>query len=140
MRFVMTSLLAIVVTTVPVKAQETQAEAAIHDVLANYVQGWREADPDRLGHVFDPAGSVLWTSADSVGAMTFAEILARESRPQPEYGLDWSVESLSVVDDRLAVAQVDISRKGGSYLDVLVLYNVAGSWRIVSKTFVSRTD
>ena len=71
--------------------------------------------------------------------MTFSEVLARGSRPQPEYGLRYEIQALDVIDDRLAVARVEQSRKGGSYVDVLVLYRIAGEWRIVTKTFVSRS-
>ena len=70
--------------------------------------------------------------------MTCGEILARGRRPNAEYGIESEILSLDVVDGSLAVAKVEISREGGSYVDYLVLYRLASGWRIVTKTFVSR--
>jgi hypothetical protein len=71
--------------------------------------------------------------------MTFDDVLERR-RPQPHYGLEWDVLALDVVDRKVAVAKLDISRSGGSYVDFLVLYKIAGEWRIVNKTFAVRSN
>ena len=69
--------------------------------------------------------------------MTFGEVIER-GRKNPEYGLEWQVLALDVVDGTVAVAKVEISRKDGSYVDFLVLYMIAEEWRIVNKTFAVR--
>ncbi|NKB88528.1 MAG: hypothetical protein GKS06_09935 [Acidobacteria bacterium] len=125
----------------PVHAGQAD-ETAIRHVLREYVEGWRDADYERLADVFDPGGHVYWLSGDGdeqhLQSMTFAQIMERDPRPQPEYGSEWSVESLEVVDNHVAAAHLHISRAGGSYLDVLVLHRVAGEWRIVTKTYSTR--
>ena len=121
--------------------QQTDDEAAIRKVLEDYIVGWREADVPKLATVFDAEGRVMWLSGDPgserLNTMTFAEILKR-CRPSPDYGKEWRVESLDVLDGRLAVAKVQISRAGGHYVDYLALHKLAGGWRIVNKTFVMR--
>jgi hypothetical protein len=69
--------------------------------------------------------------------MTFEAALERR-RPQPEYGRTWEVQSLDVVDARLAVAKMSISREGGSDDHNLVLMKLDAGWRLVKKTFVTR--
>ena len=123
---------------------ETSDESRIREILADYVVGWREGDAERLARVFDlDAGTVMWTSSrtgeEKLSSMTFREILARQ-KPRPEYGLQWRVLSLDVVDGRAAVAKLEISRKGGSYIDFLVCHKIADRWKIVNKTFAVRSD
>lgn len=117
-------------------------QQAVRAVLEDYVVGWRDGDVDRLADVFAPNGAVTWPSgsgADAVlNTMTFEQVLARGRRPQPEYGREWRVESLDVLDDGLAVARLYISRSGGHYIDYLTLYRIGDRWRIVSKTYVMR--
>ncbi len=100
-------------------AQETSDEGQIRQMLNDYIVGWREADGKRLARVFaTKEGRVMWISEQSeketLHSMTFGEILQRENKPQPLYGLDWEVLDLDIVDGTLAVAKLHISRKGGS--------------------------
>lgn len=116
--------------------------AAVLAVVEEYVSAWRAADSERLARILDPAGVVHWISGEGsdsqVDSMSFSKLLARESRPQPSYGLQTRVVDLEVVDDQLATVRIEISRSGGSYLDALVLQRVRGSWWIVHKAFVVR--
>ena len=83
-----------------------------------------------------PAGAVMWTSGDegeeTLSSMSWADVLERGRRPQPAFGEPWRLLELDVVDGKLAVAQVEIARSGGSYVDYLLLYRLADGWRIVS--------
>ncbi len=117
-------------------------DSQIRQVLSNYIVGWRRGDVGLLARTFAvDHGRVMWITEKSdrevLRSMTFDEVLERR-KPNPEYGLEWEVLSLDVVDGKLAVAKVYISRKGGSYVDFLVLHKIAGEWRIVNKTFVVR--
>ena len=141
-------LVSVLTAGATIGASETQAQtpsdsAAVAEVVMEYVRGWREGDVEALADVFEPSeGVLLWTSggagADRLNGMTFQEILDRGSRPNPSYGLETTIEHIDVVDAKLAVARVYISREGGSYTDYLVLYKLDVGWRIVTKTFVSR--
>ena len=124
-------------------AQTQNDSTEVAQVVQDYILGWRNGDVELLSQVFDPEeGVLLWPSggegAEKLNGMTFSEILARGSRPNASYGLESQILSLDVVDGKLAVAKVDISRSGGSYVDYLVLYKLDRGWRIVTKTFVSR--
>ncbi len=138
-----TVLLAFVLAWSSATAQESPDSAQIRETIENYITGWRAGDLELLSRVFaTEEGVVLWTSGapgeEVLSRMTFSEILARGSRPKPQYGTEWEILSLDVVDGKLAVAKVEISRSGGSYIDYLVLQNLADGWRIVTKTFVVR--
>ena len=128
----------------PAHAQPGPDEEAIEKVLTDYIEGWREADTARLGQIMDQTeGRVMWITekdgTQALSSMTFGEVLKRR-KPQSEYGLNWKVLELDVIEGQLAVARVFISRRGGSYIDVLVLQKLNQQWFIVNKTFVSRTD
>lgn len=130
-------------TGVEAAAQQPTAESQIRETVERYVVGWREGDLERLANAFSAeTGVVLWRSGDPgeemLAGMTFADILARGSRPNPDYGTEWDIVELDIVDDQLAVARVDIARRDARYTDVLVLYRLAEGWRIVTKTFVVR--
>ena len=130
------------VYTPGLRAQSTSDEERIRSVLEQYVTGWRDGDVERLGRIFaTDEGRILWLAGnpgqETLRSMTFGEALQRR-RPQPEYGRTWSILALDVVDGQLAMAKLDISREGGSYIDYLVLQKIAGEWRIVTKTFVVR--
>ncbi|HSR69064.1 MAG TPA: nuclear transport factor 2 family protein [Acidobacteriota bacterium] len=114
----------------------------LEQLLEDYVAGWREADVKRLEKVFAlEEGRVMWVSdasgQETLSSMTFAQVLERR-KPQPEYGLEWSILSLDVVGGRLAVAKVRISRAGGSYIDFLVCQKIADRWKIINKTFLTQ--
>lgn len=126
-----------------VSAQAPGDSVAVAKVVMDYVAGWREGDLELLAEVFEPdEGVLLWTSggdgAAQLNGMTFRQILDRGSRPNAAYGLETEIQGIDVVDGKLAVAKVYISRSGGSYTDYLVLYKLDHGWRIVTKTFVSR--
>lgn len=125
------------------EAQTPSDSVAVVDVVMRYVTGWREGDTEALADVFALTdGVVLWTSgndgAAQLNGMTFQQIVDRGRRPNPSYGLETTIEEIDVVDGKLAVARVHISRSGGSYTDVFVLYKLEQGWRIVTKTYVTR--
>ena len=140
--FMSLTLLACAIAS-PSESQEKDHESEIREVLSTYVSAWREADYERLAEIFAVEnGSVMWVGGQGgdqqLNSMTWEEILARERRPQPEYGLEWEILSLDIVDGSVAVAKLEISRRGGGYIDFLVFYRISDSWRIVNKTFAVR--
>lgn len=127
----------------PGAAQAGADSVEIREVVEGYIVGWRTADEALLAQVFaTDQGVILWPSGDpgeeTLSGMTFGDLLARGRRPNPAYGESWRIRELDIVDGKLAVAKVDISREGGSYVDYLVLYKLGGGWRIVTKTYVVR--
>jgi len=127
----------------PAAAQVGADSVEIRDVVEDYIVGWRTADEALLASAFaTDQGVILWPSGDpgeeTLNGMTFGDVLARGRRPNPAYGERWRILALDIVDGELAVAKIDISREGGSYVDYLVLYKLGGGWRIVAKTYVVR--
>lgn len=119
-------------------------QALISKVVENYIVGWRHGDVELLSQVFAlQEGRVLWIRKEAddeqLNSMTFQEILEKR-KPQPEYGKEWKILSSEVINGKLAYSKVFISRKGGHYIDLLVLQKLNGQWRIVTKTFVTYTD
>ena len=95
-----------------VQGQGTSDVTAITETVERYVVGWRNGDLELLAEAFaTEEGVVLWRTGEagdeSLGSMTFGDILERGSRPNPEYGMHWEIVSLDVVDGQLAVAKVD---------------------------------
>ena len=48
------------------------------------------------------------------------------------------VLDVSIVDDKLAHATIELLWRGNLYVDVMAMYKVNDEWKIVNKTFVSR--
>lgn len=138
----LTGACTVAVLSTALRAQGPSDEDRIRAVLEEYVSGWRDGNVQRLTNVFATGeGRLLWVTGppgrDSLASMTLGQALERR-RPQPGYGSPWRVLSLDIVDGQLAVAKLEIARTGGSYVDYLVLYRIAGAWRIVTKTYVTR--
>jgi hypothetical protein len=125
----------------PACAQQEDAHGEIETVLADFVRGWREGDAETLERVLAlDAGYVQWVSGEGddehAESMAFRHIVAR-NRANSDYGLaGWEIVSLDVVDDQLAAAKLAVQEDEVVNLDYLVLYRVAGDWKIVSNTFV----
>jgi hypothetical protein len=125
----------------PASAQDGEARDEIEGVLADFVRGWREGDAETLERVLAlDAGYVQWVSGEGederASAMTFRDIVAR-NRDHPDYGLTgWEIVSFDVVEDELAVAKLVIHEGDVLNVDYMVLYRIAGDWKIVSNTFV----
>ena len=123
----------------------SEDEAAIRDVLDRYVVNWREGNGEGLSKVFElDNGYVIWTSgegdAESVGSMSFADIVARDKGPVERYGHTMKILTIDVVDEQLATAHFEVGFAKGSYTNVFTLYKVGAEWKVVTKTFVTRLD
>lgn len=122
-------------------SQRTRDE--LHQVMADFVQGWREGDADRLGRVFAMAeGRIHWVSGEGdeevVKSMTFQAAVDR-GKTNPAYGLDgWEILSMDVLDDELAMVKLEIQFGKYVSIDFMICQKVRGEWRIVSNTFVTR--
>jgi len=130
------------VSATPARAADDEDQ--IRKTVDNYIVGWREGDVDRLSEVFAlDEGRVMWIAEgegeENLASMTFGAVI-QHRRPQPEFGIDWRILTLDVIDGKLAVAKVSIACKGESYIDVLVLQKISSIWRIVNKTFVLRAE
>ena len=128
-------------------AQETTQfshdEAAIREVVSEYVIGWRTGDAERLAKIFEPDhGHIIWRSSNDEGetiqSMTLGNAL-QNRRANEGYGQPYTIEHLDIVDGVLAVVRFNVLRPGkGSYVDYFTLYKRNGEWKIVTKAFAYR--
>lgn len=130
---------------IPSAAQEVSAEEELRQVMDAFVRGWREGDAALLSSVVaTDEGRITWVSGEGseerVGSMTFREALDR-NRVHPDYGREgWELVTLEVVDGELAFARLRIPEGDLVNIDFMVCYRVAGERRIVSNTFVVRSN
>jgi hypothetical protein len=115
-------------------------EAAVRQVVADYIAGWREGDVDTLARIFAlEHGHIIWRNSDNgVQSITFSEALQKR-KPNPGYGQPYRIEHLDIVDGYLAVVRFNVERADkGSYIDYFTLYKTGDGWKIVTKAFTSR--
>ena len=136
-------MVALMLMSFGARAEETDDEAAIRHVVAEYITGWRDGDVARLEKIFAlEHGYIIWRGAgddgETIQSISFGEALDRR-KPNAGYGEPYRIESLDVVDGVLAVVKFNVERKGkGSYIDYFTLYKINGEWKIVVKAFASR--
>lgn len=131
-------------------AQETiSSEAKIKQTVLNYYEGYIYADLNKLALAFDTlAGHMKYVKAEAdqaekVGVVPANELIKRwagrgtynaEQIAQSGY----KIESLDILDDKLAMVKIALQAADKSYIDYLALYRVNGEWKIVNKVFVQR--
>jgi len=132
------------------KAQETSThEAKIKQTVLNYYEGYIYADLGKLALAFDTlAGHMKFVKAEAdqaekVGVIPANELIKRwagrgaftaEQIAQSGY----KIESLDILDDKLAMVKIALQAADKSYVDYLALYRVNEEWKIVNKVFVQR--
>ena len=112
----------------------------VMQAVEDYVIGWRNGDKELLKKTFDmDAGVVLWVDKkgerERLKSMTLAD-LANRVKPQLNFGIGYTLQSLEITDGQLAVARVKIPIGNSHYIDVLELQKINGQWKIVLKSFV----
>lgn len=123
-----------------VRAQSSNDEEEIRQVIDNYIVGWRTADSVLLSKAFDlEAGVVLWVSKKSapekLNSMTLKQLVNR-NKVQEAYGVGYAIEELKVIGSQLAIAMVKIPTKKAYYIDCLELQKINDAWKIVLKSYV----
>ena len=112
----------------------------IEQTIEKYIAGWRTANADLLKEAFDlDAGIVLWVDnsgeSEQLKSMELSELTNR-NKPIDDYGIGYKIQSLQIIDTRLAIAFVKIPLKSSYYIDCLELQKINSQWKIVLKSFV----
>ena len=128
-----------IVTNFDLDAQENH-ESSIKQTIDNYILGWRTGNKQLLQNAFDSnAGVVLWIDkkdgSEVLKSMKLSELVAND-KIREGYGVDYTIENLEIIDERLAVAIVKIPNKKSHYIDCLQLQRLNDEWKIVLKSFV----
>lgn len=119
---------------------QSQDSLSITQAIDNYIIGWRTGNSDLLTKAFDTdAGVILWVDrseeSEKLKSMKLADLANRE-KTQEGYGVGYTVESLKIIDSKIAVATVKIPARKGHYIDILELQKINEDWKIVLKSFV----
>ncbi|MCI0490914.1 MAG: nuclear transport factor 2 family protein [Blastocatellia bacterium] len=115
----------------------------IRDVVELYFKGAATSEAHYFEKAFDVANAHMkYVTKDQSGKEMVRIVPITDaikgwtSRP-PEKS--WGkILSLDLVDDKMAVAKVEMLYRGTIYVDLLSLYKINGEWKIVNKVFVSR--
>ena len=115
----------------------------IRDVVELYFKGAATSEAHYFEKAFDVANAHMkYVSKDQSGKEVMRIVPITDaikgwtSRP-PEKS--WGkIISIDTVDDKMAVAKVEMLYRGTIYVDLLSLYKINGEWKIVNKVFVSR--
>ncbi|MBX2875815.1 MAG: nuclear transport factor 2 family protein [Saprospiraceae bacterium] len=125
----------------PINAWSQASDStSIEQAIEKYIIGWRNADSTLLREAFDlNAGIVLWVDKkgeeERLKSMSLADLMDR-GKPQPGYGVGYTIQNLQIIDAQLALAVVKIPIKDSHYIDCLELQKINGDWKIALKSFV----
>ncbi|MEP2669327.1 MAG: nuclear transport factor 2 family protein [Cyclobacteriaceae bacterium] len=121
---------------------QSSDKANIEKVIENYIIGWRTGDVDLLKETFDlDAGVILWINkkgeTEKLNSMTLLD-LAERVKIHEDYGVDFKIQNIDIIDSQLAMAKVKIPlpSKESYYIDYLQLQKINDNWRIVLKSYV----
>ena len=125
------------------KGAISPAETAVRKVVDQHIQGIVKADAKLLNEAWDTrTGRISFISqnedgeevtqsgpiADSIKLWTAAE----------RSGTKGVIQSVDVVNDKMALAKARITWNSQVFDDYLVLLKTEGQWRLVSKTYTSK--
>jgi hypothetical protein len=119
------------------------SEAEVRTAVQHYIDGAASGSAAEFNTAWDvTAGHMKYVrkgedGKESIRVVPIAEAIKSWcSAPKAE---SWGkITDVTIVDDKMAHATVEMLWQGTIYVDYLSLYNVGGEWKIVNKIFVSR--
>ena len=119
-------------------------EAAVRDVVNQHIQGIVKADVELLEQAWDTqAGKITFVTrndkgeevAQSAPITDSIKLWTASKRP----GTKGTIESVDIVHGKMALAKAQITWNRQVFDDYLVLLKTDGKWKMVSKTYTSRS-
>ena len=123
-------------------AQEaSDEEAAVRAALQHYLLGHATGDGSHYEIVFHPEAKLFWIRDGALATRTSAEYIAGAGG-QPAADEAQRRREITMVDvtGDAAVAKVVLDYPGRVFTDYMSLLKIDGEWKIVNKTFTSRTE
>ncbi len=114
-------------------------EAAVRQVVQNYLHGLKYNDVESLKKAFWPEAKLLFVKNDGqLGQLTQSQWYEgfAASAGKEEKG-DLKITSVDITDNAASV-KVEEDYPGSVYIDYLSLLKLKGEWRIVNKIYTSR--
>lgn len=118
---------------------------AVVDTAYKYFKGAANGDQDMLAQAFDmDFGHIKMLRVDKESGKETIRVLSLKefSKFFKEATKDhWQANVLSVdiVDDKMAMVKMDFHTPKTHYIDYLVMYKRNGAWKIITKTFTSKS-
>ena len=121
----------------------TEDEREIREVVQMYFEGVSRCDATILSEAWD-AEVAHWKGIEHdesrlqfVRVEPVTESIVRWSQGTPVESKG-EIVSVDVIDGQLAIVKFDFHLGDQNYLDVLTLYKLNDSWKLINKVFVSR--
>lgn len=139
MRKIIVFLAPILIFTASVFANDADDRAAIEATLADYMEGFFEADSERLNRAFDKDGRLVTMQksddgSDTLKAWDMAPMLKAWSKRDP-MPMKPKSQILSIDIKNGAMASV-VFDSNGRFYDFLTLAKLNGQWKIIHKAFI----
>ncbi len=120
------------------------AEAKVRQVVEQHIDGIVNADIEKLNKSWDTkTGKINFVAKNRWGRdvvhtspITDSFKLWTESKIRGTRG---DIQSIDVVNDKMAMVKAKVTWKGQVFDDYLVLLNTDDGWRLVSKTYTSKS-
>jgi len=139
--------IAIALTTIAANtlwADEKNAddESAVRAAVESYFEGARTGTAGPFEKAWDlETGRMVYVrerdGVEALHSVPIREAIKHWTAGPP--GESWGkIQSIDMIDGKMAIANVEMLFHGTIYLDLLSLYKVDGTWKIVNKTFVRR--
>ena len=118
-------------------------EAEVRAVVHQHIDGIVNADIKQLERAWNTdAGRISFVSRNAdgeeivqTGPITDSFKLWTERKVK---GTNGKIQSVDIVNDKMAVVKAQVTWKGQIFDDYLVLLNTEGDWKLVSKTYSSK--
>lgn len=126
-----------------VYSSDADEEAGVRAAIQHYIDGAATADASHFEAAFLVPGAdvkAVWTNSET-GEVHYRETeiedaIASWTRNPPEES--WGrIVDINIVSDHVAHVALELLWRGTIYVDMMALYKVDGTWKIVSKTYVS---
>lgn len=139
MRRTIVYLASILMLTTSAFTNEADDRAAIEAVLADYMEGFFEADSERLNRAFASEGRLITMQksdggSDTLKAWDMAPMLEAWSKRDP-MPMKPKSQILSIDIKNGAMASV-VFDSNGRFYDFLTLAKLNGQWKIIHKAFI----
>lgn len=119
-------------------------ESAVRAAVESYFEGARTGTAGPFEEAWDLETGRMVYVREKDGVEALHSVPIREAIKHwtaGPAGESWGkIHSIDIIDGKMAVAKIEMLYHGTIYVDLLSLYEVNGTWKIVNKTFVRRAN
>ena len=136
--------------SVPVNSQENISDSQlITTAINNYFEGYVERDIDKLNAAFDTENGTMKVPVMEGEQVTgfknryFEEVVPnwgnrKKLDPAVEKECELEILNMDIMDGEIATAKIRMSVEKFTYIDMLSLHKIGGTWKITKKIYLAR--